>query len=121
MLFEPDEAPIQSDSYIDALLDGHARRPISLLTAGQAPAAGIRHVIRVIETGLPRFHPSFLFEERLASDLRAAAAAMGTGGAASGTEPGGLSFDRRVVMGGAIASSVSLAGAAVLAWRRRRV
>jgi hypothetical protein len=122
MLFEPDEAPIQSDSYIDALLDGHARRPIALLAADRAPAAGIRHVIRVIETGLPRFHPSFLFEERLAGELRAAAAGAVPGRAvldqgASGT----FAVDRRMVMGGAIASSVSLAGAAVLAWRRRRV
>jgi hypothetical protein len=123
MLFEPDEAPIQSDSYIDALLDGHARRPITLLTAHQAPAAGIRHVIRVIETGLPRFHPSFLFEERLASELRAAAAGAGAAhvGISRVGGSGAYAFDRRVVMGGAIASSVSLAGAAVLAWRRRRV
>ena len=129
MLFEPDEAPIQSDSYIDALLYGHARRPITLLTASQSPPAGIRHVIRVIESGLPRFHPSFLFEERLAGELRAAAAGGGAAGpsgeAGLGMNqlggPGGLGVDRRVVMGGAIASSVSLAGAAVLAWRRRRV
>ena len=115
MLFEPDEAPIQSDSYIDALLAGHARRPIPLLSTSRAAGAGIRHVIRVIETGLPRFHPSFLFEERLAEDLRAAAVAGTTG------TPATFAVDRRVVMGGAIASSVSLAGAAVLAWRRRRV
>ncbi len=119
MFRDPDEAPIQSDSYIEALLDGHARRPISLLTQGHAPASGIRHVIRVIESGLPRFHPSFLFEERLAADLRAAAA-TGIGVAPDGL-PGGFAVDRRVVMGGAIASSMSLAGAAVLAWRRRHI
>jgi hypothetical protein len=111
MLVEHDEAPIQSDSYIEALLDGHGRRPIRLLTSAAAPPAGVRHVIRVLEGGLPRFHPSFLFEERLAEELRSAAA---------GTVPaGGFAVDRRVVMGGALASSV--AGAAVLVWRRRRV
>jgi hypothetical protein len=110
MLIDPDEAPIQSDAYIEALLGGHARRPIPLPMGARAPAPGIRHVIRTLETGLPRFHPSFLFEERLAEQLRAAAA---------GNAPT-VVIDRRVVIGGAIASSVSL-GAAVLAWRRRRV
>ncbi len=32
----------------------------------------MRHVIRLLERGLPRVHPSFLFEERLAEQLRAA-------------------------------------------------
>ena len=115
-MLEPEEAPIQSDSYIEALLDGHARRPLRLPYATGAPSAGIRHAVRVIERGLPRFHPSFLFEEHLAQELRAAA-----GMAASGASPAAFAMDRRVVMGGAIASSVSIAGAAVLAWRRRRI
>jgi hypothetical protein len=111
MLIEQDEAPIQSDSYIEALLDGHARRPIRIPHPDRAPSSGIRHVIRVLEGGLPRYHPSFLFEERLAAELRAAA-----------DMPIHQQFavDRRLLMGGAFASGVSIAGAAVFAWWKRR-
>lgn len=110
MLIETEEAAIQSDAYIDALLNGHARAPIRIPRAGDAPQPGIRHVIRLLEGGLPRFHPSFLFEERLAGELRAAAE----------TSMPVAMIDRRVVIGGAIASGVSIASA-VVAWRRRRV
>ena len=110
MLTEPEEASIQSDAYIEALLGGHARTPIRMPRAGHAPEPGVRHVIRLLERGLPRFHPSFLFEEHLATELRTAA----------GGDGAPVVIDRRVVIGSAIASSVSL-GAAVLAWRRRRV
>jgi hypothetical protein len=110
MLTEAEEASIQSDAYIDALLNGHARAPIRIPRPDHAPEPNVRHVIRVLERGLPRFHPSFLFEERLAQELRAAA---------GGEHETQVALDRRVVIGGAIASSV--AGAAVLAWRRRRV
>jgi hypothetical protein len=65
---------------------------------------------------MPRFHPSFLFEERLAEQLRALGeGATGAGGAAPAT----LVIDRRVVVGGAIASGFSIAGAAMWAWRHR--
>lgn len=107
-----DETAVQSDAYIDALLGGHARLPIALPRDGSAPERNIRHVIRLLEAGLPRFHPSFLFEERLAEQLRAAA----------GAEPQvpAVAFDRRLLMGGAIASGVSIGAAAMLAWRRRQ-
>ncbi len=111
MLLDHEEASIQSDAYIEALLEGHARRPIRIQLGGQLPPAGVRHVIRVLESGLPRFHPSFLVEERLAAELRAAAALA--------HQPA-LAVDRRLLMGGALASGVSLAGAAMLVWRRRR-
>jgi len=111
MLIEQDEAPIQSDSYIDALLDGHARRPIRLLHPDRAPETSVRHLIRVLESGLPRFHPSFLFEQRLAAELKAAAELP---------SPAAFPVDRRLLMGGAFASGVSIAGAAVVAWFRRR-
>jgi hypothetical protein len=110
MFREAEDGAIQSDAYIDALLTGHARQPIPL-TSISAPSPGVRHVIRVLERGLPRYHPSFIFEERLAAQLRAVA----------GTEPAPTAVvDRRLLVGGALASGVSIgAAAAMWAWRRR--
>jgi hypothetical protein len=115
MLFETEEASIQSDAYIEALLGGHARLPIALPTGDSAPTKSVRHVIRLLETGLPRFHPSFLFEERLAAQLRAAAGVTDDGVARHDA----ATIDRRLLMGGALASGVSIGAAAVIAWRRR--
>lgn len=112
MYREAEEGAIQSDAYIEALLSGHARLPVALPVAQHAPAPSVRHVIRVLERGMPRFHPSFLFEERLAEQLRALAE-QGNEGAPA------VLLERRVVIGGAIASGVSLAGAAMWAWRHR--
>ena len=117
MLFETDEASIQSDASIEALLSGHARLPISLPTGKSAPAGSVRHVIRLLETGLPRFHPSFLFEERVAAQLRAAAGIRADDGPVARQDA--LAIDRRLLMGGALASGVSIGAAAVLVWRRR--
>jgi hypothetical protein len=115
MLPEAEEGPIHSDAYIDALLRGHAREPVPLPAAAELPAPGIRQVIRLLENNLPRFNPSFLFEERLAEQLRTLAAQ------GEGTDTGGpaIVIDRRILFGGAIASGFSIAGAAMLAWRRR--
>ena len=122
MLIDTDEASIQSDAYIDALLGGHARLPITLPRSDAAPASSVRHLIRLLESGLPRFHPSFLFEERLASQLRAATGVdeLPTADAALG-RPLELTVvvDRRVLMGGALASGLSIGAAAMLVWRRR--
>jgi hypothetical protein len=82
-----------------------------LADADSAPDRNVRHAILVLERGLPRFHPSFLFEERLATQLHAAAAQMG---------PGAVVVDRRLLMGGALASGVSLGAAAMFAWRRSK-
>ena len=112
MYRETEEGAIQSDAYIDALLSGHARLPIALPAALDAPAPSVRQVIRLLERGLPRFHPSFQFEERLSEQLRALAEQNVHGGPA-------VAVDRRLVMGGALASGVSIAGAAMWAWRRR--
>lgn len=136
MFTDTDEASIQSDAYIEALLGGHARLPITLTTTAGVgpPEAGVRHVIRLLERGLPRFHPSFLFEEQLAAQLRAAARNAGDEDALGENAAGGLAgpvagvgageqplfLDRRLLIGGAFASGVSLAGAAMLAWRRGR-
>jgi hypothetical protein len=109
---DPDDVAVQSDSYIDAILNGHARLPIAMPRIAQAPEANVRHVIRLLENGLPRFHPSFLFEERLAEQLRAAAPH-------ASSEPL-VVIDRRLLMGGAIASGVSIGAAAMYAWRRRQ-
>ncbi len=111
-LLDVDEGAVQSDAYIDALLDGHARLPIPLSGASTSLEPSVRHVIRVLENGLPRFHPSFLFEERLAGQLRAAA---------SQTAPAPVqALDRRLLMGGALASGVSIGAAAMFAWRKRQ-
>jgi len=94
---------------------------------------------------LPRFHPSFRFEERLAVRLAEAAAAMRLAAAAGAEDsmaaipfpapelPAGFdpfaeipddgspfgSVPRPLLIGGAVAASaLSLAGAAVVAWRR---
>ena len=115
MLRDAEEGAIQSDAYIDALLSGHARLPMRLPVAAHAPAPSVRHAIRTLEDGLPRFHPSFLFEERLADQLRALAEENVEGGAAASPPV----IERRVFIGGAIASGVSLAGAAMWAWRHR--
>lgn len=115
MLPETEEGALHSDAYIDALLDGHARMPVRLPVADAAPAPSVRHVIRTLERGMPRVHPSFLFEERLAEQLRALADER-----YAGTPVAPLVLrERRVVIGGAIASGVSLAGAAMWAWRHR--
>jgi hypothetical protein len=109
---EADDGALQSDAYIDALLNGHSRMPIGMPRDGSIPERNIRQVIRLLESGLPRFHPSFLFEERLAEQLRAA------GGAGQVEQV--LVLDRRLLMGGAIASGVSIGAAAMFAWRRRQ-
>lgn len=123
MLGAEEESAFQADSYIEALLAAHARLPVTLPAPARLPASGMRHVIRLLERGLPRFHPSFLFEERLAEQLREAAA--DTAARPNVAERPGMAerpgvADRRLLMGGAIASGVSLAGAAMFAWRRSR-
>jgi hypothetical protein len=115
MLRETEDGAIQSDAYIEALLDGHARLPVHLPVADDAPPADVRHAIQILENGMPRVHPSFLFEERLAEQMRALAEQR-----IGGREyPVQIVLERRVFIGGAIASGVSLAGAAMWAWRHR--
>ena len=106
-----------------------------------------RRAAQLLADHLLRFHPSFRFEEALAARLRAVAARSGPGGSSAATvlpspgptEVGAADSDgaadeaalaaaaqrerlaalerRRVLIGGAIASGFSLAGAAFVAWR----
>lgn len=141
-----------TDRYLDALLAGDPAL-VSLPSVdeprgpadGRALDAAVRAASRRLATDLPRFHPSFRFEERLALRLAEAAAALRlplAAGAESSVaripitpavRPGdfdplavlpdddaGDPLSRPVLIGGAVAASaLSLAGAAWLAWRRR--
>jgi len=128
-----------TDRYLDTLLAGRTD------PADPAPIEeAVRLVSRRLAGDLPRFHPSFRFEERLALRLAEAAAAMRLPLAAGaerlhaaaphplrpgdldplaspvddelGDRPDGRTF----LVGGAVAASaLSLAGAAWFAWRRR--
>jgi len=131
-----------TDRYLDSLL---AVQPAPHLARGpldsdDSLSAAVRAVSRRLATDLPRFHPSFRFEERLALRLAEVAASMRLPVAAGAegsivpirelrpTSPGALrpaSDDdehgdpRPLLIGGAVAASaLSLAGA-WLAWRRR--
>ena len=134
MLSDTDDAAVQADAYIDTLLTGHARSPVALGgDAGAGPLGrqpGVRDAIRLLERGLPRFHPSFLFEQWLSDQLRRQSGGGGKGESAGLIVPITVIRppaaararvpDRRLLVGGAIASGVSIAGAAMLAWRRSR-
>lgn len=135
-----------TDRYLDALLAGDA-----WLVSGddvgerrdrRAIDAAVRAASRRLAADLPRFHPSFRFEERLALRLADAAAAMRLP-LAAGSEsqvariavrpPAAYDplailpddeeaspLDVPTILRGAVAASaISLAGAAWLAWRRR--
>jgi hypothetical protein len=131
-----------TDRYLDSLL---AVQPAPMLASGPLSAddslgAAVRAVSRRLATDLPRFHPSFRFEERLALRLAEVAASMRLP-VAAGAEgavvpirelrrpgpdaPHAIDDDadrpdaRPLLIGGAVAASaLSLAGA-WLAWRRR--
>ena len=133
---EADDA-LQVDIYLESLLATHGRSPTVVVEGGSVddldPAE--RRTARLLAAHLLRFHPSFRFEEALAARLRAVADRSPTGEQASMTvvpfqQPAAPAVDtvidrerlaalerRRVLIGGAIASGVSLAGAAIVAWR----
>jgi hypothetical protein len=134
-----------TDRYLDTLLAGDA--DLALLPGDgrrrdTALDAAVRAASRRLTADLPRFHPSFRFEERLALRLAEAAAQMRMP-LAAGSEgeivaiplapPAGLDplavlpddeaidpLNRPLIIGGAVAASaISLAGAAWFAWRHR--
>jgi hypothetical protein len=139
-----DDGAVQADTYIDALLAAHRHALVPLTVEADAVTPletqpAVREVIHLLERGLPRFHPSFLFEEWLAEQLRGTASlrARAVDGAGRFSDvipiavikradgererlPAWALRDRRLLVGGAIASGVSIAGAAVIAWRRNR-
>jgi hypothetical protein len=131
---------LRTDRYLESLLSG-ADRPTGELDRGLATAA------ERLDRDLVRVHPSFRFEERLARRLADIAAAMrlpAAAGADGGPlvaspplpfphdgpdDPSSDAFDperdggpaavpRPVLIGGAVASAaLSIAGAAIVAWR----
>jgi len=123
-----------TDRYLETLLAAHARGA----DAGPAPAEAdpiLRQTMTRLARDLPRFHPSFRFEEALADRLAAAAVRMRAStaelptltilpdGAIRIVPPGDLrvAMGRPLWIGGALTSAaLSLAGAAFLAWRFRR-
>ena len=112
------------DRYLDSLL---AREPHDPADVPEA----LRATAELLSTGLPRYHPSFRFEESLAARLAAAAVGQEPTGAVidfPATAPNPMTLDGRsgqvrpVVIGGVLTSAaISLAGAAAwVAWRRGR-
>lgn len=131
-----------TDRYLDSLLSARPRLEGEPLDDPQTSVgAAVRAVSRRLAADLPRFHPSFRFEERLALRLAEVAASMrlpvaagGEGQSAAipriqpstpdplriaGEGEGERADNRPLLIGGAVAASaLSLAGA-WLAWRRR--
>jgi hypothetical protein len=130
-----------TDRYLEALLSAHARGA-DAAPATVAPSDQIRLVADRLARDLPRLHPSFLFEEALASRLSEVAARMRLpvaagaeglvlplpgrpprAGADTDDADGGgdgirSGFGRPLLIGGALTSAaLSLAGAAYVAWR----
>ncbi len=131
-----------TDRYLDSLLAVSPAGGGPLGEADGSVGAAVRAISRRLANDLPRFHPSFRFEERLALRLAEVAASMRLSIAAGGegqvvairqippstSDPLGVVGDgdldgrpdsRPLLIGGAVAASaLSLAGA-WLAWRRR--
>jgi hypothetical protein len=121
------------DRYLESLL---ARHPADI----EGVPIELRATAQRLASGLPRHHPSFRFEERLALRLAEVAARMRMP-AAAGAEgvvvpirdvraddpvdepraPGARPAVPPVVIGGVLTSAaISIAGAAIVAWRRGR-
>lgn len=140
-----EEAAIVTDRYIDALLAAADRRATDAPTDSSLHPA-LRATARRLNRELVRVHPSFRFEERLAAALGAAgrdrlAVAAGAEGVIvfprlgdgpewdafdpladpPGSEPDWQAARRPLLIGGAVASAaLSVAGAAIVAWRLTR-
>jgi hypothetical protein len=128
-----------TDRYLDSLLAVAPRDGEPIEDPQDSLGAAVRAISRRLAADLPRFHPSFRFEERLALRLAQLAASMRMPLAAGGesqaapirriplapVDPLRAVQDdddrdpRPLLIGGAVAASaISLAGA-WLAWRRR--
>jgi hypothetical protein len=122
-----------TDRYLEALLTAHARGA-DHGPAPSEPSDSIRRTADRLARDLPRFHPSFRFEEALAARLSDVASRIGSPATTGSVErwivPLPLGdpdesapvFGRRpLIIGGALTSAaLSLAGAAYVAWRRNR-
>lgn len=136
-----------TDRYLDSILAAHARgADAGPIPPDAIPAGDIRLAVEHLARDLPRFHPSFRFEEALAVKLADAAARMRLPLAAGGEGSGSIlslsagprySVDgdedldlvpgeprtpigRPLLIGGALTSAaLSIAGAAYVAWRIR--
>lgn len=131
-----EEESVQVDAYLDALLAGRHAGPRTL-NAEDGIDPELEATANVVQRALARFHPSFAFEERLASRLAAISAGRTDFKRVELQEPVILrnrdipSLVERYhsrsgrLSNGAIASGVSiagvsLAGAALLVRRRTR-
>ena len=65
-----------TDRYLDSLLAVQPGPQAVLLDPGSDVGAAVRAISRRLTTDLPRFHPSFRFEERLALRLAEVAASL---------------------------------------------
>lgn len=109
------------DRYLESLL---AREPMDPDGVPDDLAATARR----LAGALPRYHPSFRFEEDLAARLAAVARRLGDGEIVAFPVPddvpgagGRPSVGRPVVIGGVLTSAaLSIAGAAFVAWRLNR-
>jgi len=138
-----DEEAIQVDAYLDELLA--IRTTTAPRTLPEPIEPELEAIAHLVQRALARFHPSFRFEERLANRLALEASAESlplaelpeplTIGSLSRVPLGGrplvpatagapltaLELRGRggLLLGGAIASGVSIAGAALIARARR--
>jgi hypothetical protein len=120
------------DRYLESLL---ARRPADVTDLPPQ----LRSTAAALVDALPRYHPSFRFEESLAARLAGAADSVGAAAAAGDlipfpatpaapttpatpvTDLRPATMRRPTVIGGVLTSAaISLAGAAYVAWRRSR-
>ena len=110
------------DRYLESLLSRGPRDETDVPGDLQATAERLAR-------SLPRYHPSFRFEEDLAARLQAAAAGRlgsilsfpATSPTPATGEPRDEPLVRPIVMRGVITSAaLSIAGAAYVAWRRNR-
>jgi hypothetical protein len=125
------------DRYLETLLARAPRVPAEVVASLPATSAGIPTDLRAtaerLVHDLPRYHPSFRFEEELAARLAVAAAALADGPPESTliafpSAPAAVRWGedrgatvRPVVLGGVLTSAaLSIAGAAWVAWRRSR-
>lgn len=146
----PEVEALITDRYLDSLLAvGPASSGEPIEDPGESLGAAVRAISRRLAADLPRFHPSFRFEERLALRLAQIAASMRMPLAAGGEsrspiasisqiplapgadprlrrDPLGVAGEddpdrdtRPLLIGGAVAASALSLAGAWLAWRRR--